>query len=274
MSATLDLDRYFSRIGYHGPRAATLEVLREIHALHPLAIPFENLAALTGRRVALDLPSVVEKLIEGGRGGYCFEQNRLFAHALMQLGFNVTPMLARVLWGQAPDAIMPLTHMMLRVDIDDEAWIADVGFGGVTLTEPLRLQTGTPQQTRLEAFRLADASRGAFDLEVQSGDVWTKVYRFELARAEWVDYEVANWFTSAEPDSLFVNHLLACRVLPEGRLALFDTAMTRRGSRGELVAEWQLENADALSACLREEFGLTLDGIDMDAVFSRVANTR
>jgi len=162
MSSTLDLDRYFARIGYTGSPSATLDVLRDLQRLHPLSIPFENLDPLTGRRVDLDLAAVFDKLIERRRGGYCFEQNKLFAHVLMQLGFDVTPMIARVLWGREPDAITPRTHMLLRVSVDDQPWIADVGFGAVTLTSPLRLQTGVAQQTTHELFRLVDAPDGAF----------------------------------------------------------------------------------------------------------------
>jgi len=58
MSHTLNLDNYFARIGYAGPRAPTLEVLQAIHRLHPRAIPFENLNPLTRRAVKLDLESV------------------------------------------------------------------------------------------------------------------------------------------------------------------------------------------------------------------------
>lgn len=192
----------------------------------------------------------------------------------MQLGFIVTPLIARVMWGQAPDVITPRTHMLLRVDIEGEEWIADVGFGGVTLTEPLRLQAGVLEQTRLEAFRLANVSNGALDLEVQSGSVWSKVYRFGAERAEWVDYHVTNWYTSTAPDSLFVNHLLACRVLAEGPIALFDTLLTQRGPRGESVAERQLADADALRRCLSDDFGLTLTGIDVEAIFARASEAR
>ena len=90
MQNPLDLDRYFDRIGYRGPRAPTLDVLREIQCRHAHAVPFENLDPLTGRRVSLELAAVVDKLVERRRGGYCFEQNRLLAHVLMQLGFQVT----------------------------------------------------------------------------------------------------------------------------------------------------------------------------------------
>ena len=35
MTDAPDLDAYFRRIGYDGPREPTLAVLRELHALHP-----------------------------------------------------------------------------------------------------------------------------------------------------------------------------------------------------------------------------------------------
>lgn len=270
MSNALDLDKYFARIGYQGPRTATLDVLGELQRLHPLAIPFENLDPLTGRTVSTDLPAIADKLIARGRGGYCFEHNALFAHVLLQLGFRVTPLIARVLWGREANAVAPRTHMLLRVDIDDEALLADVGFGGVTLTAPLRMAAGMPQQTPLEAFRLADASHGALDLEVKSGDTWMKIYRFDQQRAEWVDYEVANWYTSAWPQSIFVHHLIACRVLPQGRLALFNDQLTERAASGEMVSERTIGNAAELATCLREQFGIQLGDLDVSGVFERI----
>ncbi|HEV3425270.1 MAG TPA: arylamine N-acetyltransferase [Paraburkholderia sp.] len=270
MSNDLDLDRYFSRIGYQGPRAATLEVLSELHRLHPLAIPFENLDPVTGRAVSLDLPAIADKLIARRRGGYCFEHNTLFAHVLMQLGFRVTPLIARVLWGRGPDAVTARSHMLLRVEIDDVAWLADVGFGGVTLTAPLHLVAGMPQPTPHEPFRLADASQGALDLEVQSGGTWAKAYRFDLQRAEWIDYEVSNWYTSAWPQSIFVNSLIVCRVLPHGRLSLFNDRLTERAASGEVVNEQALGDAAGLAACLGDRFGLETGGIDLPGLFERI----
>ena len=88
----VNLNDYFSRIGYDGPREATLDVLRALHDLHPRAIAFENLDPFAARHVSVSLPAVVAKLVESRRGGYCFEHNTLFAHVLMQLGFEVEPM--------------------------------------------------------------------------------------------------------------------------------------------------------------------------------------
>ena len=269
MANPLDLDRYFARIGYTGPRAQTLDVLRDLQRLHAHAIPFENLDPLTGRRVSLDLAAVVDKLVERRRGGYCFEQNRLFAHVLMQLGFEVTPLIARVLWGRDPDAVPPRTHMLMRVDLDGDAWMADVGFGSATLTSPLRLIAGETQQTTLEPFRLADASHGAFDLELQAGETWAKVYRFDLNRVEWIDYEVSNWYTSTYPESFFTTDLVVTRVVPGGRATLFDDRLTERTKDGH-VTERPIADASELADVLRGLFGIDTGDIDPGRVFERV----
>ncbi|MGF6758616.1 arylamine N-acetyltransferase family protein [Paraburkholderia sp. GAS42] len=269
MANPLDLDRYFARIGYTGPRAQTLDVLRDLQRLHAHAIPFENLDPLTGRRVSLDLAAVVDKLVERRRGGYCFEQNRLFAHVLMQLGFEVTPLIARVLWGRDPDAVPPRTHMLMRVDLDGSAWMADVGFGSATLTSPLRLIAGETQQTTLEPFRLADASHGAFDLELQAGETWAKVYRFDLNRVEWIDYEVSNWYTSTYPESFFTTDLVVTRVVPGGRATLFDDRLTERTKDGH-VTERPIADASELADVLRGLFGIDTGDIDPGRVFERV----
>jgi N-hydroxyarylamine O-acetyltransferase len=269
MHNELDLDRYFARIGYRGPRTPTLDVLRELQRLHAQTIPFENLDPLTGRRVSLDLAAVVDKLVERRRGGYCFEQNTLLAHVLMQLDFRVTPLVARVLWGRAPDAVTPKTHMLLRVDFDDGPWMVDVGFGAVTLTSPLRIVAGEPQQTTLEPFRLADASHGAFDVEMQTGDTWTKVYRFNMHPAEWIDYEVSNWFTSTHPASFFTTELVVTRVRPDGRAILFDDRLTLRSKDGG-VTERRIADAHELATLLRDDFGIEVGDIDIAGVFERV----
>lgn len=273
MTHTINLDHYFARIGYQGPRTPTLEVLQEIHRLHPAAIAFENLAPITRQAVKLDVASIEAKLVHERRGGYCFEQNTLLANVLMQLGFKVTPLLARVVWGRAPDAIAPRTHMVLRVEIAADAWIADVGFGGVTLTAPLRLSAGLAQQTPHGTFRLADAARESLYLEVLGPDSsWARIYRFDLQPVEWIDYEVSNWYTSAAPDSIFLSNLIVCRVSADTRLALFNDRFSVRAASGEVLDERPIANGDELGACLRERFGIDVGaaGIDSAALFERV----
>ena len=115
----IDLAAYFRRIGYPGDTAPTLDVLRAIQLRHSQTIAFENLNPLLRWPVRLDPESLEQKLVLGGRGGYCFEQNTLLRHVLERLGFRVRGLAARVLWNAPEDAITPRGHMLLRVDVEE-----------------------------------------------------------------------------------------------------------------------------------------------------------
>src|SRR6516225_6723599 len=119
----LDLDSYLARVQYAGVLRASAEVLRELHLAHATHIPFENLDILLGRPIRLDLESLQAKLVHGKRGGYCFEQNLLFAAVLERLGFSVTCLAARVRLGTT--RLLPRTHMLLKVDVDGGSWLVD-----------------------------------------------------------------------------------------------------------------------------------------------------
>lgn len=242
----VDLDAYFRRIGYDGARAATLAVLRDLHRLHPAAIPFENLNSLSALPVLLDLPSIQRKLIGSRRGGYCFEHNNLFMAVLRALGFPVTPRAARVSYGVPPDVAMPRSHMALEVTAEGRTYLCDVGFGGLTQTGPLALDTADPQMTPHEEWRVVEADRQRMP-EARVGGAWQRLYRYDLIEAFPVDFEVSNWYVSTSPDSIFLQRLMAARALPEVRYALANTSLSiyrtgaapqkrEIGSSGELIS--------------------------------------
>src|SRR5262245_9602863 len=112
-AAPLELPAYLARIDYTGELRPTRAALEALHLAHLRHIPFENLDVLLGRPIRLDLDSLQAKLVGGGRGGYCFEQNTLFAEALERVGFRVKRLAARVRFGAAH--ILPRTHMLLEV---------------------------------------------------------------------------------------------------------------------------------------------------------------
>jgi N-hydroxyarylamine O-acetyltransferase len=259
-----DLNSYFQRIGYtDGARAATLDTLRGLHLHHAQAIAFENLDPLSGQPVRLDLPSLEGKLVHGGRGGYCFEQNLLFSHVLRELGFRVTGLAARVLWNAPEGAIRPRSHMLLRVDFGAEPYIADVGFGGQTLTGPLHLARNLVQPTPHEPYRLVEES-GDFVLQTQVHDTWKSLYRFDLQQQFQVDYEVTSWYLANHPQSTFVTNLLAARPVPGRRYGLFNNQLTVHPLDG-ITEQRRLGSVDEIRAALETCFGLQVranPGID------------
>jgi len=248
----LDIASYFKRIGFDGMPAPTLETLKALHLLHPLAIPFENLDPLVGRPVALDMAALQAKLVHSRRGGYCYEQNLLFMQVLTALGFSCTGLAARVLWNRPDEALTARTHMLIRVDLEDGPWIADVGFGGITLTAPLLLQEGIEQETPHEAFRL-DRAGEYFVLKAQIGTEWRPVYRFGLEDHSAIDYEITNYFLSNSPQSQFVHLLMVARPTPEGRYALLNNRLSFHGPNSE---KRELTSAAEIEQALRDIFGI------------------
>lgn len=251
----LDLEAYLARIGYAGPRAATLEALSALHALHPAAIPFENLDPLLGAAPALNLEALQAKLVRGGRGGYCYEHNGLFRAVLEALGFTVTGLAARVLWGRDLDGPQrPRSHMALLVDLPQGPYLADVGFGGLVMTAPLAFEDG-PQETPHERVRLLHSPQGEWDLQAELDGRWRPLYRFDFTPHAPVDYEPLNWFAATRPDSMFVTGLMAARAEPGRRLALSGDRLTVRRP-GEPPQERRIASLDELERVLREDFGI------------------
>lgn len=215
-----DLGAYLARIGYLGGLAPDLVTLEAIVAGHSHHIAFENLDPFLRRPVALDITSLQRKLVQGGRGGYCFEHNLLLTHALAALGYRTTGLAARVLWNRPADAPLPARgHMLVRVELDEGPHLVDVGFGGLTLTGVLRLEPEEEQATPHEPFRL-HAVGEEFLVQARVRDAWQTLYRFGLTEALLSDYEVSSWYLSNHPESHFVTGLIAARVDDGCRYAL------------------------------------------------------
>lgn len=252
----VDLPRYLARIGYDGPIAPTLEVLRRLQAAHIAAIPFEALDVLTGKGVEVDAASVDAKLIDRGRGGYCYEQNGLFLRVLRTIGFDAEARLGRVRWMLADDA--PTTarsHMVSRVMLNGRPWLADVGFGAAAPTAPLAIDDPDPQPTVHEAYRIRHSHAGGADewlVEALLGDSWKAMYIFDDVPQQPIDIAVANWYTSTHPSSHFRHQLIVARADDMARYVLRDNRLTVRSTDGRV--EQSYLTADEIEAALGDLF--------------------
>jgi N-hydroxyarylamine O-acetyltransferase len=272
MKSAIDLDAYLERIGYEGPRSPTLDTLRSIVLKHTEAIPFENLSPLVGWPVRLDAASLEQKIVKEGRGGYCFEQNLLLLSVLDTIGFQAHGLSARALWNQPEDAITSRSHMLLRVDLEGEPHIVDVGFGGVTLTGVMTLHADVEQATPHEPFRLARRGDDYF-MQVYFAEKWNTLYRFDLQRQYLPDYEVSSWYLTHHPESLFVNALLAARADAGRRYALRDNELSIHHVGGD-TEKRTLASATELRDVLIDEFRLTLPNTSqLDTVLARLCAT-
>lgn len=253
------LTAYFARIGWSDSANVNIETLQALHLLHNAAIPFENLDVLLPREMQLDDLSLEEKLVTARRGGYCFEQNGVFERALREIGFNVRSLLGRVVLAN-PSSLPPRTHRLLLVELQGEQWIADVGFGGQTLTAPIRLRANTEQKTPHGEYRLIQEGED-WILQFRHHEHWQSMYRFDLVVQHQSDYLMGNFWSAHWPQSHFRHHLLMCRHLPDGgKLTLTNFHFTHYQD-GHAVEQINLPDVASLYALLQERFGLGVDDV-------------
>lgn len=274
---TLETGAYLDRIGHVGPVDPTLETLHALVAGHGRTIPFENLDPLLGVPVDdLSAPVLTDKLVDRRRGGYCYEHNGLMGYVLEALGYGVEHLAGRVVWMSAPGAPLPaMTHNVLSVTVpgEDGRFLVDVGFGGQTLTSPIRLVAGPVQQTRHEPYRIVEAGRddsaGELILQAQVRGDWQSLYAFGTRPQPRIDLEVGSWYVSTHPASVFVVGLSAARVTDDARYNLRGRNLAIHRADGS--EKFRLESPTEVLDQLAERFGIDLDDLgDLGVVEARV----
>jgi len=270
---SFDLSAYLARIGLKEPPAPTAEGLAQLQRAHRLAIPFENLDVILGRGIAIDSASVFAKLVTAKRGGYCFEQNRLFEDALEALGFVTRPLLARV-WLGVEGPPPGRTHTLSLVTINGQEWIADAGFGG-SYAPPMPLAEGeTALAPDGAKFRLNRDPLHGWMLE-RDGDAattdgrtkgagWQPQFSFSLEPVFAADLILSNHWTSTAPESRFRQLRIASIVLPHGFASLTDRAYRRRN--GDKEAAGEIDDPRVYRMRLSLLFGIDLTAEEVAAL--------
>jgi N-hydroxyarylamine O-acetyltransferase len=248
--APFNLSRYLERVAFIGSARPDVQTLRALSRLHVAVIPFENLEIQMGGRITLDPEALQAKMVLRRRGGYCFEHNTLFALALRSIGFAVDTCEARVRQN-AQGTLRPRTHMVLTVECAHRAWLADVGFGGDGLIEPIALDGEADEQAGI-LYRVVTEGQLRV-LQRQIHGAWEDLYAVLPHPVYPIDFEVANWYTSTHPRSPFVLNLTVQRVVDGTRHILRNLTYSR--ARGAELRAREIARGE-LVPLLRDTFGL------------------
>ncbi|WP_234539537.1 arylamine N-acetyltransferase family protein [Streptomyces shenzhenensis] len=269
------IDVYLRRLGAARPGRPTAEVLRELHLRHLRAVPFENLSIHLGEEIVLEEKRLLDKVVEAGRGGFCYELNGAFSVLLAALGFGVTPLAARV-YGAEGRLGIPYDHLVLRVrTVDGGEWLADVGFGAHS-HYPLALAERGEQADPGGTFQVTEAGPDAAGAGAGGGDGGGDAdrvaagdldvlrdgqpqYRVEVRPRVLGDFRAGAWWHSTSPSSHFTQSLVCSRVTEEGgRITLSGRTLTQTAADGAREVR-EVERDDEVLGIYRERFGIELD---------------
>lgn len=237
----MDVDRYLTRIGYHGPLANDRETLEALQRANLTAVPFENLHVHNGLGVRTDADWSLTKIVEQGRGGWCFEANGAFAALLTALGFEVLLLGAAVLLN-GPTTVVD--HLAIEVKLD-EPWLVDVGFGDSFIV-PLALNRRGPQDGGTGTYELFDSPQGLTLTRHDDAGLPAPQYRFKRVGHRLSDFDDASDHLQQAEDLHWRNKPFATRLLDGGpdRVTLLADRLkvTRKGTTTETPVganEWE-----------------------------------
>jgi N-hydroxyarylamine O-acetyltransferase len=158
---------------------------------------------------------------------------------------------------------------VLRVELPEGPFLADVGFGNLAPTAPLQLSPLIEQETPHETMRFI-AMNGELILQSKLGDRWEHIYRVVSLPRFDAEYEICNWFTGTHPQSPYRNNMIAALPGPGGtRLTLFNARFNVRHPSGQVVRQ-TLQHELEYRNVLEKSFGIRLSDADLRTALAHV----
>lgn len=169
---------------------------------------FSTLDIILSKReiLSLEIDQLYLKIIKGHRGGYCFEQNKLFNYFLEEKGFVVIKQLARVIYGKEIDA--PRTHRINIVEIEGRDYLLDVGFGTHTPNALIPIITEEVVCPNGCTYRVTQDDRGLFSLEVKRDEGFFAFYTFDMGVYTEADFNLSSYYSNTNPKSKHAHNLV------------------------------------------------------------------
>ena len=255
-----DVDRYLARIGYEGPRQPSLANLTELQLAHLMRVPFENLHVFYRVGVRVEVEWSYQKIVEQGRGGWCFELNGCFAELLRRLGYRVDLLSCRTFEPSTGGLSADFDHLTLLVQLDRARYLVDVGWGDSPLT-PLPAESGEyasrPRPARIEA----DASSLRLFEYIEGGEgssSWELQYQASRPARRLAEFSDRSRYLQLESGLSWTAKPLVTRARSAlgGRITLHRDRLRIRGD--DLSVVDQPVSAERWEAELRDWFDLSI----------------
>ena len=249
----VDKLKYLERIDYTDVVEATDSVLTNLHRQHVFQIPFENLDIYYKRPFGLDIDCLYQKVVNGFRGGFCYELNLLFNWLLTEIGFSSRIIASRIFNEQGVPG-PPFDHMSVYVKTKKE-FLVDVGYGDLFVT-PIEIRDGVQFDGR-NFFRIDKWNEQEYVISMSSnGEDYSKCYTFCLDVVNLGDFNAVCRDKQSNPNSYFVKNVICTKPIEMGRVTIFNDKLVEK--RGELRIETAIQGQETLLSCLKNRFGVMI----------------
>ncbi|MBB3399351.1 MULTISPECIES: arylamine N-acetyltransferase [unclassified Rhizobium] len=245
------LDAYLARIRMERPAHLDIRSLSQLHRAHLRTFTWEALDAFMGWPSAMTPTAAFAKMVEGRRGGWCYEMNGLFGAALTALGFRVTRLCGGVDREKLGDIAIG-NHLTLRIDLD-RPYLAEVGVADA-IVEPVPLAVGPISQRGFD-FSIMPADGGWLRFNNHVRGI-AKSFDFRLDHSDEVAMATTHGWLMQDPGSPFTNALAVLRHTVDGYVALQNDCLRRVTAKS--LTEQRITSADHLADTFETVFDLDI----------------
>ncbi|KZN34676.1 hypothetical protein N480_20555 [Pseudoalteromonas luteoviolacea S2607] len=264
------LTTYLAKLEIENLVSYDLALVSQIVQAHIKRYSFSSFNAMQNKLLSVDNDDLFERLIVQQQGGYCFEHNKIAMLALAALGFEVSPLLGRVLLNGT--TTNPRTHRLTHLKYKGAAYLVDVGFGVKTPRIPIPIDCSAQVREGANLYQVERTTHSVTVSLVQPEQV--TLYQVDLLDTYESDCDVGHFYSHQHPEASFVNNLVVSRISEHERFVLRNlTYMYFNELTGE-QREISIESVGQLLELLSNLFYLEPAVSDVRWVFDKILTKR
>lgn len=269
-----------------------LELINAMITAHLSRYSFSSVNVILNKPISLNKEVLFARVINQKSGGYCFEHNKIFYLALSALGFEVRPLIARVMLNGDPDT--GRLHRLTLLDFENEQYIIDVGFGAENPTTIIKLPThcdankatvsaeasiqnyqteqykAEPHQVdkyEVVQYQVDQEFQNSFLIKKVEGESITTLYRVDLAEYTEFDCNIGHFYSHQSPQAIFVNHLVVSRIENNKKFLLKHLTYSEFNTLESSESSREIADANELCGLLNNTFFISVTLVEADKLF-------
>jgi len=254
----MNIQAYLKRINFTQSLKADKATLFQLHQAHLYNVPFEDLNIHYDIPIILKERDLFQKVIEGNRGGFCYELNGLFNELLKNIGFQTTIIAAKVI-NKEGEIGPPFDHAALIVDLE-KRWLVDVGYGGDSFILPKELVLDRVQKDIHASYKFTKYSENEWLLmHTKEGENFKAQYIFSFEAQQLDNFKPECDRKQTQPDSHFRKNFICTKAMPTGRISMINDKFIRKidGQKETRL----IENESDRLTILAEDFDIPTDDL-------------
>ncbi|NWF41875.1 arylamine N-acetyltransferase [Bacillus sp. 8A6] len=217
---------FLQKIEYEG-QSITFDDLPVVLKKMAFTFPFENRAVLNKQSYALNQEGLKQHLLEGNRGGLCYDLNPLLYYVLKEAGLSVQLLQGTVYNKEADTWAIDGTHVAIMLKHHNERFLIDAGFGVNLPLQPVPF-TGDWVKGASMRFRVKaeETEKGTHLLQLDKGDGAETGYAFTLNEVDESVLTQMRHEIYENESSPFNKRPLASKLTPTGRVIVTEDHVT------------------------------------------------